>query len=331
MLPCGMAKYILHCDTIDATLSGKSRNAYSAFGKALSSVNYLMISEFGVMGFCPNRLAFLGYFIRYVISVCAKKEMARINAWWVVALVADVQSIMNWAMCQFPCCAVGVNRLLIKSSLPVAFAVCISLPFPTIVWAKNFHLRPKMFFNWGCALKTGMVSVNKLNRLALDMTALAFISCCKWRIFAATTLTFAIRILQAIFLYPGRVFAFFVHRCRFGFVPNSVPRDKTNGFAFCLTAFESVSCSDASFFPAPTLALAIGREQSVLSNPRRVISYVFGKVWGIIPHSIVSLLDLLKPWDASNVAGATLLCCIPILAQMNYFGNHPVEEGWCAQ
>lgn len=268
MPPSRTVKHIPHADTANAIPPCETRYAHPAFCKTPSRLNNLIFSKFCVWVIHSAILAILGNLVCRVVGICPQEDVRWITARWIVALVAAQHTYWDFAIRQYPCDAVGRDSLVDEPKLPVPFAVCVPLPFPAIIGAKHLHLRPKMFFWRGCAAKSSVMGVYKLNWLPLDMAALILVSGCNRGIPTASALTLPVRMAQTVFRYPGRVI------------------------------------------------LEIVRE----------ISFILGRVRGMILHSNVSLLDLLTPRDASNIAWATPFDYPCILAQMNENRNAFVAE-----
>lgn len=192
MSPSVVLKRIFHGDTVNATLFGKGRYGYSAPSKTLPCFSNLLFGEFGIVSLCSNGLSSLGYLVRYVVGICAQKQVAGIATRRIIAFVADVQAFRDWAIRQYPCDTVGGSGLLVKSGVPVALVISATLPFPTIVWAENFYLCPKMFRDGGRATETCMVSMNEAKRFALYLAALVCVSCRNLRLLSATAMAITV-------------------------------------------------------------------------------------------------------------------------------------------
>lgn len=140
----------------------------------------------------PISVSFLGYHIRCVIGMCADKVMRWIATRWIVTAVADQHAFWNGAVCQFVSNAVGQKRLTAFANVNTSVAINVpaTLPFPALVWAKYLHLCPKAFRK---RAKTGIVPVNKANRLTFYMAAPVFVPCRDAGLFATTTLAITVR------------------------------------------------------------------------------------------------------------------------------------------
>lgn len=192
MFPRQAKKHAPHADAADAILSGKSRHADPAFGETLPRFNHLFLGEFSNANSRSNGLTFFGYLVRHIIGVCTKKQVVGINAGWVIAMVQNMESIGNWAMCQLPRNTVSRDDLAVDLHLPITFAASISLPLPTVIRAENLHLRPEMLCKWRGTAAAGMVSLNEPGWFALNLAAFVCVSCGNAGLFAATTVAITV-------------------------------------------------------------------------------------------------------------------------------------------
>lgn len=177
MFPGQAEKQTSHADAANTILSGKGRHTDIAFGKALARFNHLLFGELGNGDFGSSGVAILGYFVRHIISICAKKQMGWIHAGRIVASMANMHMVRDWAVRQLPRNAVSRNDLIVKSGLPVTLAICVPLPLPTIVKAADLDLHPEMFRGrWG-ATKASVMPVNKPFRFTFHVAAPIFVSC----------------------------------------------------------------------------------------------------------------------------------------------------------
>lgn len=143
-----------------------------------------------------------------------------------------------------------------------------------------------------------------------------------WGAYANLTVSVA---LYCAMKYPALiriVFLYLVPKLNFGidkwFPLPSVRANEPGGLAFFVTIPHGGSLANRDNCAASTLAFTIRCAQAVSGNPGGIISYVVGKVWGMIGvHK--NLHFLRQAWDVSRVAGHFLLGCY----SSNYSINYP--------
>lgn len=205
MPPRGAVNHISHTHTADAIISGEGRYADSAFGKTLSRLDNLLFIKFCQRNSCSIWLSILGYLVRHIIVVCTQEQMFWIAARWVIAFMKNPKPVGNKVVCQYPCDTMGRDSLVNKPKLPISLTVPVSLPQPAIIGAKNIYLRPKVRCDLPRARAASVVRVNKSDRLPFGVSLRVLISFCNRRFLAASTLTKAVAIKQAMFSHPERV------------------------------------------------------------------------------------------------------------------------------
>lgn len=100
----------------------------------------------------------------------------------------------------------------------------------------------------------------------------------------------------------------------------NVPVKKSSGVSLHVPTISTVLWRNLRGLATPALTLAIRRAQSVLSNPRGVISYVLREGWNRIIHVNSPFSTLTKPGIVtSNRLALLLLSWTCIVAQMSHF------------
>lgn len=108
----------------------------------------LRIGELCVAMLLPNRHpAFLHRVIQIVLG-CADKQMGRIAAWPMVAVVTNVQAFWNWSVSQFIRYAVRSRETTVVKSKHAIDVLLGSFPRPAFVWFTDLNLAPKSIFHW---------------------------------------------------------------------------------------------------------------------------------------------------------------------------------------
>lgn len=128
---------------------------------------------------CRNTLTLI-IGILDIVRISSKKQMCRVDTQGIVTtrtIVANKHAVRDRAIMQFPCNARGFCHLLFVMDsclkLSIAMAIGRSRPQPTIVWTAPVNLLPKTFGNRPVWANLVVVSNNKSNRLAGNMTKFA--------------------------------------------------------------------------------------------------------------------------------------------------------------
>lgn len=135
------------------------------------------------------------------------------------------------------------------------------------------------------------------------------------RVLPATTLAFAVRLKQAMLGNPSRIF-----RLRSNVVVMIAQKDSRKAANLSQSGIRERG--NRGILPAPALTLAVWLQKAVPYNPRSILGYVFGKVWGMISvHKKFTFL-VSKPRAFRDVAGHFLLGLHSfILPYLNEYGN----------
>lgn len=91
--------------------------------------------------------AFLHH-VLYIVGICASKQVVRIAAAAIVAMVAYMMTFWNWAVMNFVGYAMSAlqGATVTAAKLTIARVIDMTLPFPTLVkWASGYMF-PKHFF-----------------------------------------------------------------------------------------------------------------------------------------------------------------------------------------
>lgn len=127
-----------------AELVSKALLRDAASGVALADRHHSRRCEFGVWEAYAFDVAPLAPHVSEVICARSKKQVLWINARWVVAAMAHVQAICNWAVMKFPREAMRKPhdaRWHMRFETPVAIVMCLSAPQPAPV--RLSYLFPK--------------------------------------------------------------------------------------------------------------------------------------------------------------------------------------------
>lgn len=95
------------------------------------------VATVAISAFCQH--------ISNIVRGCAKKQMVRIHAGWIIAFMKYPKVIWYWAVVQFPGMAMRSPRTAINIYLSISTDIGRTLPFPTLIWAKFIHFLPKAF------------------------------------------------------------------------------------------------------------------------------------------------------------------------------------------
>ena len=93
---------------------------------------------------CSSVTAF-GHFVRDIVKVRSKKQVARILASWIVAIMQHMKAQRNRSVLKYPCKAMGIALHIIPLETAIAFAVSRSGPRPAFVWSLDVDLCPIAF------------------------------------------------------------------------------------------------------------------------------------------------------------------------------------------
>lgn len=130
MLPAKPMHYVSDCGDAKPQVSGGLRLIQCAVGVTLSEVHHLFWRQLGsvvsrgeIVSEVVVRLTLISVFllsVSVVVGNCAKEQVLRVTARWVVAFVEHAQSAWNWAIGKLPCGAMG----LYQSGLAVLASAC---------------------------------------------------------------------------------------------------------------------------------------------------------------------------------------------------------------
>jgi hypothetical protein len=70
--------------------------------------------------------------VRHIINMFSQKEMGRIHAWWVVAMMANKLSVRNWSVRDVPRESVSVDSIWMNPKTSVSGFKAIFFPYPAI-------------------------------------------------------------------------------------------------------------------------------------------------------------------------------------------------------
>lgn len=106
-----------------------------------------------------------------VVLMRSEKQVGRIAAGRIVAVVADIHALWNWPIMQFVAKAMGVNTCAIDGENSVTGFAQLLRPYPTAIWRIAINVLPKAFFRR--AIGRSMMSLNIWNGFAPKPSAIA--------------------------------------------------------------------------------------------------------------------------------------------------------------
>ncbi len=155
--------------------SGKFVNGCVALCVALTHFRYLVRCQFCTWSTLALCLSAFGHFVDHIVGWSANKQMIRIAARRIVALVAYMHTFWDGTMSRFVSCTMTSEAwTMLGSNLDstVTFGRFAALPLPTIIGSKNTDLRPKSFGKRLCRLMLKLMTWEKTDRLTFDMPKL---------------------------------------------------------------------------------------------------------------------------------------------------------------
>lgn len=132
---------ILACDsilfsdnTVNSALSQFTFNCLNLFfGKLRKQTSFTM----------HWILSILIKHISHIVTMCAQKQMSRITAGRIVAMVQDKTIFRNSTIGQNPCKSVSNNIMSFITKTSISSSAFNSYPIPAIIWTKYVNLIPK--------------------------------------------------------------------------------------------------------------------------------------------------------------------------------------------
>jgi hypothetical protein len=123
------------------------RSAFLSIGKALAHFAHLLLCELGeAVGFTRARgvdASALCIHISYVIKGSSYKQMLRIYARWIVALVQAVKLIGYRAVVKLPTKAMCQHIFSTIEKLAVSMSFFCVCPYPALIWAAPVYSLPE--------------------------------------------------------------------------------------------------------------------------------------------------------------------------------------------
>lgn len=154
------------------------QGAISGVALAVSGTNFAHggFCEFGLRVCAATPLALFANHVMYVVRLRPKKQMGRIHALGIVAMMADTHAVRDRAKVEFVTDPMGKDGSAANVKIAVTEGHGAGLPFPTVVRPASVDLFPESNRNGALPV----VTMHKPNRLALDPSA-AFIVARGWR------------------------------------------------------------------------------------------------------------------------------------------------------
>jgi hypothetical protein len=136
--------------------------------------------------------------IMHIFGIRTKPKMVRVNAWRVVARVADAQFIKDRTKVDFPRDAMRKDMMSIQSKLAITMGTNTALPHPAFVFRTWSDMLPEAIchFSWGAMVP------DKARRLPVRIAVWLICLLGNGRVFSASTLAFAVRLKQAMLGNP---------------------------------------------------------------------------------------------------------------------------------
>lgn len=104
--------------------------------------------------------------IQHVFLMRAAKKMIGTDAFWIIAMVANIKTFCDWSIMQFPRIAMGIE-MLFRRYIELSVSIGLSKPLPLPASKTVFFYEPPKPFN-------GVFSVTRNGVAALAGTGLAF-------------------------------------------------------------------------------------------------------------------------------------------------------------
>lgn len=187
MLPCFAPKQCAHDSRGDTIFGSQFSVQHTARSVAATRLYDLLLGKFGGRMVFAMIMATLRYLVGNVVCMCSGKKMRWVTARRIVTLMTNYGFAGDWAIGQFVSNAVRQKSgaALFANAYPAIAKIALgTLPFPTVNRPKRLNLQPKAFSEW---LKSGVVSVDVVQWLALDPSA-TLIGCVSYaRFLSATT------------------------------------------------------------------------------------------------------------------------------------------------
>ena len=132
-----------------------------------SNIRFFLIKNSRDMGKCPSFFVQSSYFknspkfkfpnwmsiffktINYIFGICTNKKVIGIATFWIIAFMANIHSIRNWAFIKLIRITVGANRAFayIGINHSISGGRSESIPFPAFaIFTNNFF--KESFFDW---------------------------------------------------------------------------------------------------------------------------------------------------------------------------------------
>ena len=237
---------VLPCFTMNNRPHGVLSDAIQRGYVSLPDTLFRHLSDFyyiGAVNFCAwveftkgVIIALLVRSVAIVFSRGAKPEMGRINTLRVVALVAYIHALGDWAIAEFVANPMGTIHFLIGNNKAIPLGAFVAFPYPAFVRGTLVNLFPETFSQrsdrWFPVLSTGaIVSGHKACGLSFYVSNVRARTFCEWRRLSATAFAkFYLWLLCGILGHvvssfqlsakPGIVLAiarcfYWVHRCNY--------------------------------------------------------------------------------------------------------------------
>ena len=137
---------------------------YVAVMVPLTNFCYLSFRKFrSVIFYALSVFSFLCKHISHIVGMCARKQVIRVTASWIIALMQNAKTFGDWSIGKFPRKTMGKHILVLVSSLAVSVFGFATLPFPAIVWITLGDSVPKTLFYFIDVASRGMICHSKFS------------------------------------------------------------------------------------------------------------------------------------------------------------------------
>ncbi len=116
-----------------------------------TNLKYLIRSELGLITILSaiNRMSILAHHVAHIVSLCTKKQMAWVDAFTIITMVKNLETILNWTIDKYPHHTMGLNGFSVVPEVSSPVLLDTALPIPTFIRTRFTNKRPKSFFDTG--------------------------------------------------------------------------------------------------------------------------------------------------------------------------------------
>jgi hypothetical protein len=189
MLPNPASNDVHYVRAAHAIFPGKQCERF-AIGRAMAYCLYLLRRKFGfVIGFPLHASVTISALLEHVgniVFVCAKKQVSRINAGWIVAMMEYMHPFWNRAMLQFVTKAMRSAHAIWRAKITIPARGSSGLPLPTVIGAKHVYFGVESLS--GCSgYTTGRDSMRLHQKLTFLVSRHGTLAMSPWHFYWRTT------------------------------------------------------------------------------------------------------------------------------------------------